>query len=97
MDNTVSRCLKIVQKCRHHGGGLSFGVMKQHDSATIGIETRHYEPQFLVGGHAVPIARPEVGAEHHNARSARRSSKPGVDAKPGKRKNGVCGCAEGAP
>jgi len=28
-------------------------------------------------------------------RSARRSSRPGVDAKPGKRKNGVCGCCRG--
>src|SRR5215471_5758660 len=64
MDNPVSRCLKFAQKCRDHGGSLAFGVMKQHDSATIGIETCHYELQFLVGSHAVPIACPEVGAEH---------------------------------
>ena len=44
MDNTVSICLKVVQQGGKHRRGLPFGVVKQHDSATIGIEAPHHQP-----------------------------------------------------
>ena len=66
MNDTVPRCLKIVQKGRQHGRALPLGVMKKHDSAMIGLQALHHQTEFVLGRHGIPVARPEVGAEHRD-------------------------------
>src|ERR1700716_789891 len=64
MHHAVAARFKRTQKRRHHGGGLLFGIVKQHDAATGRVEPGEHQPQFLVRRHRVPVARPSVRAEY---------------------------------
>ena len=47
-------------------GGLRFGVVKQHDAAAGVLDARQDQAQLLLRAHGQPVARPDVGAEHHD-------------------------------
>src|SRR5579871_337502 len=67
MHDLVATSLQRAEEGRDHGGGLRLGVVEEDDAAVGGLEPRERERQLLRRAHPVPVARPEIGAEYHEA------------------------------
>ncbi len=67
VDDAVAAFLQRAEEGRQHAGGFRLGVVQQHDAAPDLVDTPHEALQFEVRRHLVPVAGPDVGAEHHDA------------------------------
>src|ERR1700682_410564 len=66
MHDPVAARLEGTQKRGKHGGGLLLRIMKQDNAAMGTLQPPQHQGKLLVWAHRVPIARPQVGAEHHD-------------------------------
>ena len=67
MHDPVAVRLQPAQKGGQHRGGCDLGVVQQDDALARGGESLGQQREFLFRRHRVPVARPQVRAEHDDA------------------------------
>ena len=68
MDHAVAVVAEVAQEGRQHGRGLRLGIVQQDDALAGGLQPLGEQLQLLLSASsAVPVAGPEVGAEHGDA------------------------------
>lgn len=58
VNDAIAAILEEPQESGKHRRGLPLGVVKQHNSATIGFDPSDDELKLLSRRHRIPIARP---------------------------------------
>ena len=91
MDHVIVIVPEIAQKSRQHGGGVRLGVVQQDDAPAGAFEPVGEQLQFLFRRHRIPVAGPEVGAEHDDA--ARLQQRPASPASSRNRESERTACS----
>jgi hypothetical protein len=64
----ISLIFQSLEERGQHCGGGRFVVVKERDVTRLGPFSHAHDPvQFPLRRHRVPVARPEIGAEHNHA------------------------------
>src|SRR5262245_44013963 len=67
MYDTVSTALEGAEEGGKHRGGLFLGVVEEHDPAAGCLDSFQHLFELSFRRHRIPVARPQVRAEHHDA------------------------------